>query len=132
MFLVDTSVWIDFLRGIRNEPVEKFEHILEHGHPFGICGLIYQEILQGADSEEGFARLQEYLGTQRFYGFEDPLQGHGAAARLYIRCRRSGITIRSTLDCAIAQIAIENGLMLLHRDNDFDRMAGVIPELMIY
>jgi predicted nucleic acid-binding protein len=42
-------------------------------------------------------------------------------------CRKKGITIRSTIDCLIAQTALENDLILLHEDYDFDLMAKVIP-----
>ena len=42
------------------------------------------------------------------------------------RCIK-GITVRSTVDCLIAQIAIENELLLLHNDRDFEAMAAVVP-----
>jgi predicted nucleic acid-binding protein len=38
-----------------------------------------------------------------------------------------GITVRSTADCLIAQIAIENKLLLLHNDRDFEAMSAVAP-----
>jgi len=132
MFLVDTSVWIDYLRKVRNEPVARFEEILEHGYPFGITGVIYQEVLQGADSEKSFARLEEYLSTQEFFEPEDPLATYTEAARIYFRCRRAGITIRSTVDCLIARIAIEHDLLLLHNDRDFEFIASVIPGLRLF
>ncbi len=49
------------------------------------------------------------------------------SARLYMDCRKKGITIRSTIDCLIAETALENNLLLLHSDNDFNTMAKVIP-----
>jgi predicted nucleic acid-binding protein len=49
-----------------------------------------------------------------------------------MRCRRKGMTIRSTIDCLIAQIAIEHDLELLHSDRDFENMVSVIPELKIH
>jgi predicted nucleic acid-binding protein len=132
MFLVDTSVWVDYLRGREAEPVEKLQGILDAGQPFGITSAIYQEILQGADSEASFDRLATYFRTQVFYQPADPVSSYAAAARLYARCRRVGVTIRSTIDCLIAQVAIEHDLFLLHRDRDFDLMAEVIPELKLY
>ena len=44
---------------------------------------------------------------------------------------QKGITIRRGMNCIIAQTAIENDLVLLHDDADFDRLASVIP-LKIY
>lgn len=52
--------------------------------------------------------------------------------KLYFICRRSGITIRSTVNLLIAQMAIENDLFLLHNDSDFTNMAKAIKELKIY
>jgi hypothetical protein len=37
------------------------------------------------------------------------------------------MTIRKTVDCIIAQTAIEYKLGLLHNDSDFDRIAKVSP-----
>ena len=42
---------------------------------------------------------------------------------------KKGITIRSSIDCLIAQCAIENEVTLLHNDKDFVQMAGVISAL---
>jgi predicted nucleic acid-binding protein len=132
VILVDTSVWIDYLRNNNNEAVAKLETVLERKYPYGITGVIYQEILQGADSESSFTRLDQYLRTQRFFHPRDPIASYKEAANLYFRCRRNGVTIRSTIDCLIAQVSIEHGLKLLHNDVDFDRMAGVIPELELF
>ncbi|GHV88268.1 hypothetical protein AGMMS50267_06280 [Spirochaetia bacterium] len=49
-----------------------------------------------------------------------------------IKCRENGITIRSTIDLIIAEIAIENNLYILHNDSDFTYMAKVINEIKIY
>ena len=125
MILVDTSVLIDFFKGIDNEPARKLEIILTQQIPFGINSCIYQEILQGARSEQEFDTLKNYLKTQRFYQPLDPVASFENAARLYFQCRKKGITIRSTIDCLIAQTAIEYNLALLHNDKDFTAMAEV-------
>ncbi|HKV08690.1 MAG TPA: PIN domain nuclease [Thermoanaerobaculia bacterium] len=132
MILVDTSVWIDYLKGKTTEAATEFLRLLDAGQPFGITSVIYQELLQGADSDTSFARLDKYLRTQRFFHLLDPLTSYREAARLYYRCRRVGITLRSTIDCLIAQTAIEHSLVLLHNDRDFDAIAKVAPELTLY
>lgn len=66
------------------------------------------------------------MKNQRFYHPVNPLKTHQAAAHLYFTCRQNGITVRSL----IAQLAIENDLILLHNDKDFQYMAKVIPELI--
>lgn len=132
MILVDTSVWIDYLKGRTTEAAAQFSRVLDEGQPFGITSVIYQEILQGADSDTSFARLDKYLRTQLFFHLLDPVASYTEAARLYYRCRRVGITLRSTIDCLIAQTAIEHGLVLLHNDRDFEAIAKVTPELTLY
>ena len=131
MVLVDTSVWIDYLRGAKTKAVAKLDRILEAGEPFGITSVIFQEVLQGTDSEASFSRIEAYLGTQRFFQPANDLSSYAEAARLYAACRRKGITIRSTIDCLIAQVALENELAILHSDGDFDRLARVVPGLRI-
>ena len=129
MFLVDTSVWIDYLCENETGAVAEFRRILETEQPFGITPVILQEVLQGAESNEDFERLLAYMSTQRLYFPEDLVLSHLEAARLYQRCRRAGVTIRSTIDCLIARIAIEHDLVLIHSDRDFDHLAKVVPDL---
>jgi predicted nucleic acid-binding protein len=97
----------------------------------GLTGPIYQEVVQGVFSEREFERVSEYLGSQTFYHPVDPVESHREAARMYFDCRRAGVTIRSSIDCLIARVAIEHGLILLHDDRDFEEMAEVIPDLAL-
>jgi len=127
VILVDTSVLIDFFKGAKTEGSRKFESVLQRGIPFGINSFILQEVLQGAASEKEFSLLKKYLSTQRFYDLKDPVDSFINAARLYMACRKKGITIRSTIDCLIAETALEHDLLLLHSDNDYNAMAKVIP-----
>jgi len=131
MILVDTSVLIDFFKGTENAGTHKFAAVLGQQIPFGICSLIYQEVLQGAKSDQEYERLKTYLSSQRFYALRHPLESYAAAARIYMDCRKRGVTIRSTIDCLIVQTALENDLSLLHNDSDFDAIARVLP-LKIY
>lgn len=131
VYLVDTSVWIDFFRIRKNAAVARLEEIFEYGQPFGITGVVYQEVLQGADSWKDFSMLETYFSTQHFYHPLNSSQSFRNAAELYFRCRRKGVTIRSTIDCLIAQIAIEQDLFLLHHDSDFTAMKKAIPELKL-
>lgn len=53
------------------------------------------------------------------------------AAQLYRDARRSGVTIRKTLDCLIAAPCVRTGAPLLHADAGFDRLASCTP-LRVY
>ena len=131
MVLVDTSILIDFLRGAENAAVERFQYILDNAVPFGISPLTYLEVLQGTRTEKDHATVKSYLETHRFIGLLDEKESYAAAARIYFDCRRKGISINSTVDCLIAQTAIEHDLSLLHNDADFDRLRKVAP-LKVY
>lgn len=124
MYLVDTSVLIDFLKGVDTPQSKKFENILQHQIPFGISAFTYQEVLQGARDTKEYDKLNTYLSTQKIY-YPSEIS-YEKAAKLFFTCRKSGITIRSTIDTLIATTAIENDLILLHSDKDFKNMAGVV------
>jgi predicted nucleic acid-binding protein len=48
-----------------------------------------------------------------------------AAARIFYDLRRQGLTVRSTIDCCIAQAAIDHQAVLIHNDRDFEAIAQV-------
>jgi predicted nucleic acid-binding protein len=130
--LVDTSVWIDYLGDRPGEVSRRFDRLIESGEPFALTPIILQEILQGAKTDKEFQRLRKNLTTQTFLHPADPAETYVAAASIYVRCRRAAITPRGSVDCLIAQIAIEHGAKLFHRDADFDRIARIVPDLVIY
>ena len=128
MILVDTSVLIDLFKGNDNDAVGDFRKIVQQQVPFGISSVIYQEILQGARTRKEYATLNEYLVNQRFFNPKDHLVSYAGAAEIYFNCRKNGIAIRSTIDCLIAQIALEHDLLILHNDKDFtaiSRLTGL-------
>lgn len=131
MILVDTSVLIDFFKSSGSEAALKFRLVLEQTLDFGITSHIFQEVLQGARTEKEYNLLRQYLETQKFFHPKDPVDSFAEAAKIFFKCRKKGLTIRSTIDCLIAQIAIEHDLFLLHSDQDFQLMANIIP-LKIY
>ena len=132
MVLIDTSVMIDYLADNENDAMLKFQYVLDNNIPFGINPFVYQEVLQGVKTEKDFDRAKRYLDTQRFYSLKDEKESFASAAKIYFKCRKKGITIGSTIDCLIAQTAIENSLFLLHNDSDFDNIAKVISDLKIF
>lgn len=132
MILVDTSVWIGYLRGDRTERVDVLQALLDRDVPCAVSDLIAMELLQGTRDDGDAERLAGYLETQRRVAPRDGWMTHLEAARLYRRCRATGVTVRSTVDCLIARLAVEHELELLHDDRDFDRIATVEPRLRIF
>jgi predicted nucleic acid-binding protein len=126
MILVDTSVLIDYFKNIQNVAAKKMQYILDMRIPFGINSFIFQELLQGAKTKSEFDKLKNYFETQIFYGLKDEKESFAKAAEIYFMCRKRGYQVGSTIDCIIAQTAIENNLLLLHHDSDFTKIAQVI------
>jgi len=125
VILVDTSVLIDFLKGQDNPPVQKFVQVIDREIPFGISPLIFLEVLQGAAAEKDFKLLRQYLQSQAFYDLRDGRDSYARAAWISLELRRKGMAVGSSVDCLIAQTAIDNDLYLLHNDSDFDRIKQV-------
>lgn len=132
MVLVDTSVWVDFLRGTPEPQVQALREMLAGNDAVGTAPIILQEILQGADSGARFEKWRLYFDGLWCYVPVHAVETHVSAARLYQACRRAGKTPRSSNDCLVAQIAIENDLALLHNDRDFEAIAAAVPELRLY
>ena len=131
MILVDTSVLIDFLKGQTNEKIQLFDEILSRNIDFGFSSYTFQEVLQGAQNEKEYEQLHDYLSTQIIYFLPEETATYEKAARFYFDLRRKGITPRSTIVVLIALTAIENNLLLLHNDRDFDLMAKQVETLNI-
>lgn len=47
------------------------------------------------------------------------------AAALYARCRQAGRTVRGTVDCLVAAVALEHGLAVLGSDRDLRTLHDV-------
>ena len=131
MILIDTSVLIGYLKGLKGEPYDKVDVLIDRNIPIGICNQVYQEVLQGAKDEKEFGQLKEFLNTMDFYDLQYGKKSYENAAWIYYKCRKVGITPRSTIDLIIAQTAIDNNLILFHNDNDFIQISRVIPDLKL-
>ena len=124
MTIVDTSIWIDVFRDATCERRRRFEEMLEP-EDVVLTAFTEMELLQGCRDEEEWALLSEYLDTQEY--LEPARETWAAAARIYFDLRRQGFTVRSPIDCCIAQLAIDHKLLLLHRDHDFETIARFRP-----
>ena len=127
MIFVDTSVLIDLFRGRDTPAVSLLERMEVDGVPFSVPGFCCQELLQGAKDEQEWRVLEEYLSSQRIGQPGDAWQAHVGAARIYFDLRRQGLTVRSSVDCWIAQTVLEADGTLLHSDEDFETIRRVRP-----
>ncbi len=127
MIVVDTSVLIDFFRGASTPETAQLELMERDGIPFAIPAICCQEVLQGARDPSHWETLQSYLEGQETLLPRSPLDTHIDAARIYFDCRRAGLTPRSSTDCFIAQLVLDNDGVLLHSDRDFELIKEVRP-----
>lgn len=129
--LVDSSVWIAFLRGGGSPEVDLLVEAMDRRHTVWLAPPVLQEVLQGADRPERFAKWDRILGGLPMLVAPQARAAARAAAELYARCRWSGITPRSANDCLIAVHALANKMPLLHCDQDFPLIASVEPKLVL-
>ena len=122
MIIVDTSVWVEVLRDSRKRG--RVEGALA-GCDAYLTRFTQVEILVGAGREDQWIRLERYLSVQKYA--EANSNTWRDAARTYVELRRIGKTVRSPIDCCIAEIAIAHDAALLHKDRDFRAIASVRP-----
>jgi predicted nucleic acid-binding protein len=88
------------------------------------CGPVVQELLQGLKPGPASDAFRQLLLAVPVLSDPVPLSLYLAAADIYRLGRRKGVTIRSSIDCLIAAIAIENRVPVWHRDRDFSAIAA--------
>ena len=124
MVIVDTTVWVDYLRGVQNPETDWLNVELDRQR-LGLTDLILCEVLQGIRDDVSFSRVQREL--QKFEVVETGgVELAVAAARNFRRLRQRGHTVRKTIDCLIATLCLRDGHSLLHRDRDFNPFEQIL------
>ncbi|HWE44559.1 MAG TPA: PIN domain nuclease, partial [Caulobacteraceae bacterium] len=112
MTLVDSSVWIDYFRGVATPQTDRLD-VLLGAEPLATGDLMLAEVLQGFDSDRSFnsaLRLLTSLSVVDVAGADIAVQ----AARNFRALRTRGVTVRKTIDTLIATRCIESGYSLLY------------------
>ena len=118
MILVDSSVWIDYFRGVATPQTDRLDALLGT-EPLATGDIVLTEVLQGFDLERDFdnaLRLLTLLSVIEIVGHDVAVQ----AARNFRVLRSQGVTVRKTIDTLIATRCIMGGHVLLYSDRDFD------------
>ena len=125
---VDSSVWIDHLRGVATPQVRALNDLLDAIDPDAglldapsllLGDLVLLEVLRGITDDRTYRRVRaRMLAIPRVTlgGTETAL----AAADHYRALRHLGITVRKSINCMIAAWCIAHDVPLLHADRDFD------------
>ena len=126
MIVVDTSAWIELLRGTGSPVHRRLHDALRGDEELCVTEVVVAEVLAGARNVQHAERLRSML-----LGFTllplNGLDGFEQAAALYRTCRWAGETIRSVTDCLVAVPAIAAGVPVLHLDRDFATLARHTP-----
>lgn len=126
MILVDSSAWVEFLRGTGSVTHLCLRAALEGDSELACTDVIVMEILAGARDDGDRDRLRRLLYGLDFLAVNGPAD-YEEAAELYRRCRAGGETPRKLTDCLIAAVAIRSGAELLCADADFIAIARHAP-----
>lgn len=124
MILIDTSAFIEFLNHTGTSFDREIEYLINNDEEVAFADIIITEILQGIKDDKDFNEIKSSLMAFPIYCL-DNTDSYIAAASLYRKCRKNGLTIRSTVDLLIAQIVLEHDLILMHNDKDFQGIAGL-------
>ncbi|HVB76233.1 MAG TPA: PIN domain nuclease [Candidatus Nitrosotalea sp.] len=120
--MVDTSAWVEFLRGTGSPVAIQLRGLLNDRAPLATTEPIVMEVLAGARDDKHLRLLRQLvLGGQLL-----PVRGladYEEAAAVYRTCRRAGLTVRRLVDCLTAVVAIDANATLLQADSDFALIA---------
>lgn len=124
MIVVDSSVWINNIRDTVTPEVVALRDQIKPAHIL-VGDLVILEVLRGARDEVQAEKLRRYLARFSQAQMLNPTLAVKAAAN-YRLLRSHGISIRKTVDLAIATFCIERGHSLLHCDWDFTPFEQVL------
>jgi predicted nucleic acid-binding protein len=125
--LIDTSVWIDYLKQAQGPLHDKVDEILE-GVEIYVPKIVIAELIQGAKSEKEIAVIEEF--TSAFTIVDQTENTWHNAGMLSFSLKRKGITV-GLVDCYIAVLAIENKCAIYTLDDHFKGIAKV-SDLKLY
>jgi predicted nucleic acid-binding protein len=125
VILADTSAWIEYDRATGSAVDRRLAELIRTEGPIVVTEPVVMEVLAGARNDERETLLGNLLRRFDLLRF-DATADFEAAARIYRRCRKAGVTPGGMVDCMIASVAWRWGASLLSCDADLDRVATVI------
>lgn len=115
--LVDSTVWIDFLRNRTTPETEKLVELIQEREDLCVCGFILTEVLQGIREEKQYVALKQQFANLIY--LVDDQSTFELGATIYRNLRKQGITIRNSIDCLIAAVVVQHDVSLLEYDRDY-------------
>lgn len=125
MILADTSAWVEYDRATGSPVDERVAELIAADGPLAVTEPVVMEVLAGARTEEREDQLRALLLHFPLRSV-DVAGDFEAAARVYRRCRRAGVTPRGLVDCLIVTVAWRNSDSLLAYDIDLARIGATL------
>jgi predicted nucleic acid-binding protein len=128
--IVDTTVWVDYLRGVRNPETDWLNVELDRQR-LGLTDIILCEVLQGVRDDRVAKTVERELTKFQVFEMGGLVLARDAASNYRI-LRSRGHTVRRTIDCLIATFCLHGAHSLLHRDRDFDPFEQLLALSVIH
>ncbi len=119
MITADSSVWIDYLKGVDTTQSQLLDNVLnDSSRDFVLLDVVLMEVLRGyrLEHEWQLANLLLSRLAMQTAGGEKTAR---SAAALYRQLRKTGVTVRSPIDLLVGSWCISSGCALIHNDRDF-------------
>jgi predicted nucleic acid-binding protein len=127
MITVDSSVWIDYLKGTQTLQTIELDAMLgDSSLDLVMLDVVLMEVLRGIRSDHEYKNTQVALTAlpiQQAGGEEIATQ----AAQIYRKLRREGQTVRSSIDLLVTSWCLRSDADLLHNDRDFSVISSAFP-----
>jgi predicted nucleic acid-binding protein len=125
VILADTSAWVEFDRATGSAVDRRMTELIVSDGPLAVTEPVLMEVLAGARDDRRADDLRRLLLRCHLLAI-DPAADFDAAARVYRRCRRVGVTPRGLLDCLVVAVAWRSGATVIAQDADVDRICDVL------
>jgi predicted nucleic acid-binding protein len=125
VILADTSAWVEFDHATGSAVDQRVAELIRDGGPLAVTQPVAMEVVAGARDrrrQEDLTHLLQRFPLRTF----DPDVDFAAAARIYLDCRRVGITPRGLIDCMLVAVAWRHADAILSYDVDLERVCGVM------
>lgn len=123
MILVDTTVWINFLRGTSSALQERLVPLIVSDR-LATSPVIMMELLRGAKSQKEYDKL--HMNLSALHRFDTSQLIWDRACKMAYTLRKKGLNVPLT-DTLIAALAIGNNALLLHNDRHYEMIASTEP-----
>ena len=113
--LIDTSIWISYLKGGNEELLERVDRFLTTSAVY-VPKVVIAELIQGAKSEKEISVIESFI--EAFHIIDQTEDTWLKAGKLSFSMKRRGVQV-NLVDCYIAVLATEHDCKIFSLDEHF-------------